>query len=288
VTGPSIATERVPTADGTHLHVTRYDGTGHLIVALHGFTGTAESMGELVERVRGDRPAVLIDIVGHGQSDAPSALEPYSMGSVVDQVLSVVGPHQPGTVHLLGYSMGGRVALSIAARAPWFFASVTALSASPGIADPRERQARYDDDHALAERLEKIGLEAFVDEWLSLELFAPYRAAIGDAGVRATRNERCGANPVGLANSLRGTGTGSMPPVWHALPSIRTPLLSVAGALDTKYVHLGRRMAEAAHNGRAEVVEGCGHVVHVENCAAVAALVADFLEVCESDGHLSS
>lgn len=284
---PRFVEELVPTADGTQLALRRYSGTGHLIVALHGFTGNGATMAELVERSRGDRPALLVDLIGHGKSDSPAHPESYSMASVVDQVLSIIGPHQPGTVHLLGYSMGGRIALSMAARAPWYFGSVTTISSSPGIADPVERQERQRSDLALADHLDEIGLDAFVDEWLALDLFVPYRASLDDAAFTSTRQQRLTNSVLGLASSLRGTGTGSMPPLWTALRSIRTPLLAIAGSLDAKYVAIAKAVAETAHDGRSAIVEGVGHVTHVENCHAVAAQVAEFLKVCESDGHLS-
>ena len=281
---PSQATTALITsADGMGIHCTHLAGEGNLLVALHGFTGDGSTMAPLVDRIRGSRPAVLVDLIGHGGSQAPEHLEHYSMASVVDQVLSIIGPHQPGTVHLLGYSMGGRVALSMAARAPWYFASITLLSASAGIEDPTERSTRHDADLALAERLEEIGLDAFVDEWLSNKIFESYVAGLTAAELAVTKAQRDEGNVVGWANSLRGTGTGAMPPLWAVLPSIRSPFLAVAGSLDQKYRDLAERLASAVHAGQHAIIEGAGHVVHRENLLAVASIVGSFLKECDGD-----
>lgn len=275
--------EYVRTADGTSLAVRSVAGKGPLIVALHGFTGDGTTMQPLVEACREGRPALLIDLIGHGASDAPEFVEPYSMASVVDQVLSVIGPRDIGTVHLIGYSMGGRVALSIAARAPWYFASVTSISATPGIHDAPARAERHDADLARADHLEAIGIDGFVDEWLALDLFGPYVALLDESARTATIEQRRRSSPVGLANSLRGTGTGAMPPVWLSMPALRSPLLAIAGSLDEPYIDIARRMAQAAPFAELHIVEGAGHVAHVENCFDVGARVAEFLRVCENN-----
>lgn len=240
-------------------------------------------MAPLVNAIRRGRPAVLVDCIGHGSSDAPDHVEPYSMNSVVDQILGILGSYPPGHVHLLGYSMGGRIALSMSARAPWYFASITSLSASPGLADAVERARRHDADHALADRIEHDGLESFVDRWLELPMFAPLTASFDDTSRERDRNQRLMNSVVGLANSLRGTGAGSMPPVWNTLPSLRTPLLALAGELDHRYVEIGRSMADLVPHGGVHSIPNSGHALHVENPSVVAPIIAEFLEGCESD-----
>lgn len=274
-------TRPVVTTDGTTLGVHEVPGNGHLVVALHGFTGDGTTMIPLLERVRNGRPAMAIDLIGHGLSQSPDYLESYSMPSVVDQVLSIIGPHQPGTVHLIGYSMGGRVALSLGARAPWYFGSITTLSSTPGIENPVERAQRHGQDLALAEHLDEVGLETFIDEWLALPLFENYVAGLTPDQREQTRKQRNQASSLGLSNSLRALGTGAMPPVWNALRSIRSPILSLAGEQDSRYVDIGRRIQESAHDGRFYAVEDAGHVAHYENPTQVCHLIAQFLQHCE-------
>ena len=282
-------TTRVLTADGTSVGVHHLpadesrEPDGPLVVGLHGFTTSGAAMLPLLERIRDGRPALAIDLVGHGVSDAPEHLEPYQMSSVVDQVLSVIGPRPPGSVHLVGYSMGGRVCMSLAARAPWYFASLVTLSSTPGIEDPVERAARQERDGALADHIESVGTEAFIEEWLANDMFAPYVDSLDPTRRNETLQLRSSASATGLANSLRGTGTGAMPPVWNTLPSIQSPILAVAGALDSRFVDLALAVQEKAPSARAEIVDGAGHVVHEENPDRVTYLVADFLQCCDRE-----
>ncbi len=278
-------TQTVIAPDGIKLAFRRLDGVGDLIVAIHGFSGDGLTMLALTEACRDGRPALLVDVVGHGQSDSPAHLEHYSMTSVVDQVLSVIGPHEPMTVHLLGYSMGGRIALAMAARAPWYFASITTLSATPGIEDPVERATRYDKDQERALELEAQGMTSFFDAWLDQPLFASYVASLSPAELQATKEQRTSGNVQGLSNSLRGTGTGSMAPVWNSLSSVRSPVLTIAGSLDERYVAIARRVSEACPLGESEVIDNAGHVVHHENLPAVATRVTSFLAKCGSDAR---
>lgn len=280
-----VIVHRHPTPDGTVLTVRTLPGEGNPLVLLHGFTGDGTTMHTVAEDARRGRPAVMIDLLGHGESDAPDIIEPYRMPSVVDQVLSIVGSQPHGTVHLAGYSMGGRVALSMAARAPWYFASVTSISSTAGIEDPVERQARYDADQARADHLESVGIEAFIDEWLALPLFGPLCARLTESQREATKAQRRQNRAKGLANSLRATGTGSMPPVWESLASLRSPLLAMAGALDAPYVERATRLADVCPFGSHATVADAGHALPLEDPAAVATLLGDFLESCDGRGR---
>lgn len=283
MTNDSYTQRFAQTADGTTLSVREVAGEGSLIVALHGFTGAGVTMIPLLEGIRNGRPAVAVDLVGHGESDSPEYLDAYSMASVVDQVLSIIGPRNPETVHLVGYSMGGRVALSMAARAPWYFASITSLSATPGLDDPVERAARHDADLALAAHVEDLGVDAFIDEWLQKPLFSSYVAGLDGEARACTVEVRTANSPHGLANSLRGTGTGAMPPVWNGLANLRSPLLAVAGALDSTYVQIANDMTEAVPSGQVSIIADAGHVVHEEKLDDISSLVATFLQSCDQD-----
>ena len=127
-------------------------------------------------------------------------------------------------VVVLGYSMGGRVAmrlaLHLAERAPARLSGLVLESASPGIADAGERSARVVSDHALADRIEADGIEAFVREWESLPMWASQSGLSEEARSRL-RAQRLGQSTVGLANSLRGMGAGVEKPVLDDLSRCR-------------------------------------------------------------------
>jgi 2-succinyl-6-hydroxy-2,4-cyclohexadiene-1-carboxylate synthase len=261
--------------DGLHLNVEEA-GSGPPVVLLHGFTGAAAGWGALVEALAPEFHTIAIDIVGHGRSDSPSTVERYRMGRCVDDLAAAVQTLGFERATWLGYSMGGRTALQVAARRPEVVSALVLEGATPGLATVEEREARVTADEVLAQRIEREGVEPFVDFWESIPLFASQRAmpAERQAAVRAGRLRN---NGTGLANSLRGMGTGSQQDVADRLPSIAVPTFLVTGALDAKFTEIGREMAQRLPAATMTVIEDAGHAAHVERPEEFAALVLRFL-----------
>jgi 2-succinyl-6-hydroxy-2,4-cyclohexadiene-1-carboxylate synthase len=178
---------------------------------------------------------------------------------------------------LLGYSMGGRIALALALAEPERVGALVLESASPGIADPEERAARRAADQALAARIEREGIEAFVDFWMSQPLFVS-QARLGPDALATARRARLRSGAPGLAGSLRGVGAGIQEPLWHRLGELRVPTLLVAGAEDEKFQAIARRMAAGIPDCEVAFIPEAGHNTHLENPAAFAQEVVGFLE----------
>jgi 2-succinyl-6-hydroxy-2,4-cyclohexadiene-1-carboxylate synthase len=181
-----------------------------------------------------------------------------------------------GRTHLVGYSMGGRLALHIAARRPQRILSVLTIGAHAGL-DAGARDGRRRGDEALADRIERDGVGPFVDYWSGLPLFAGLERR-GPAFLAQVRAERLQNHPAGLACSLRGMGAGVMEPVWDELGRVQFPFTFVAGQLDHGYVASARRLAGTVPNGRVEVVPHAGHPVHQERPDAFARILLNHLE----------
>jgi 2-succinyl-6-hydroxy-2,4-cyclohexadiene-1-carboxylate synthase len=224
------------------------------------------------------------DLIGHGLSAAPADSAHYSMARCIADLAAILDYYRLDSVHVLGYSMGGRVALSFAVAHPERVASLILESASPGIADPEERRKRVTADEALAERLERDGLAAFVDHWEHLPLFASQRHLPAQTRA-ALHSQRMQNNAGGLANSLRGMGTGVQPSLWDRLAGVTMPTLIIAGALDVKFVDIGQAMAQRLPQARLAIVPGAGHTVHLERPAAFERLVLDHLAECGVSGR---
>jgi 2-succinyl-6-hydroxy-2,4-cyclohexadiene-1-carboxylate synthase len=165
--------------------------------------------------------------------------------------------------HLLGYSMGGRLALYVALHYPDRVRSLLLESASPGLADAEARAARRQRDEALAARIERAGVPAFVDFWGSIPLFASQAKLPADARARL-REQRLRNRAAGLANSLRGMGTGAQPSLWPRLGEVTAPTLLLVGEEDAKFRGIALEMARLLPRSQTMVFPGAGHTVHLE------------------------
>jgi 2-succinyl-6-hydroxy-2,4-cyclohexadiene-1-carboxylate synthase len=236
---------------------------GHRFVLAHGFTQTARSWREferlLHERVPGAE-TIAVDLPGHGNAPPPPDRDLWSSA---DRLVDAGGP---GTY--IGYSMGGRVALHAALAHPAEVRALALIGATGGIDDPAERASRRADDEALADRIEAIGVEAFIDEWLANALFE------GLTPATALREDRLRNTAHGLAASLRATGTGTQAPLWDRLGEIVVPVLVLAGEYDAKFRALGERLASTIPEATFDVIADAGHSVHLEQPAATADAVA--------------
>ena len=246
------------------------------LLLLHGFTGSSQNWLPLLPLLAPFHQIIAVDLLGHGRSTVPTRPARYSMEQTAADLMDLLDQLAIEQTDLLGYSMGGRLALYMACQSPRRFPTLILESASPGLKSKDEQLARRQQDTALAGRVEQDGLEAFVDYWESLPLWASQQQLPAD--VRATlRQQRLQNNPIGLANSLRGMGTGTQPSQWGRLGKLGLPVLLLAGELDEKFVALNQEMAGLIPGARLEIVPGAGHAVHLERPSHYAAAVGKFL-----------
>ena len=251
-------------------------GGGRPLVALHGFTGSGRDFLPLASALRRQAMTVTPDLMGHGASDAPGEPGRYSLEESARDVLAVADHLGLESFDLLGYSMGGRIALRTVLLAPGRIRRLVLESTSPGIEDPLERERRRQSDLALAESIERDGLELFVDRWLGQDLFRTLRQ-LPPRRFEAMRLAKLGQRPGGLAGSLRGAGAGVDEDVWPKLAEIRQRALLIGGMEDRKYDAILSRMAEHLPDARFIRVPRVGHTVHLERPRLFADHVAEFL-----------
>lgn len=261
--------------DGLRLNVEQ-TGSGPPVVLLHGFTGAAAGWAALAGALAPQFTAIAIDIVGHGKADAPEAVERYRMRRCVDDLAAALRLLGHERAAWLGYSMGGRTALQVAVHRPDVVSGLVLESATPGFRTAEERAARVASDEALAERIEREGVEAFVDEWQELPLFATQQR-MPQAAQDAVRAGRLANRATGLANSLRGMGTGAQEAVHERLGGVAVPVLLVAGALDERFTQTGREMAQTLPNATMTLIDDAGHAAHIERPEEFATVALEFL-----------
>ena len=228
-------------------------GAGAPLVLLHGFTETAESWHEAgyVERFLGaGRQVVLIDCRGHGGSGKPHEVAAYSGDRRARDVVAVLDALGIGAADLIGYSMGGMIALATALRFP-------------------ER----------VHRLVVIGAHPFAQD------MAPYRLAVADGmerwlamvegqGIRLSDDtrRRLLANDLGALQACVSHDRSDMS---AALAALKAPLLGIAGTQDPIFAAV-RAFAEQV-DGRFLALDGSNHVTAFLAAAEIVTAIECFI-----------
>ena len=217
---------------------------------LHGFTQTKSTGHQFRSILAGAYEVLTIDLPGHGEN--------ADVVATLDETADLLADALPSEPFILaGYSLGGRVALHVALRHPERLSQLVLLSATAGIVDDDERHARQHRDELLASRIETVGTEVFLDEWLAQPMFATLPP---DPLERATRS----VDASGLAQSLRHTGTGTQTWLGPRLSALTMPTIVVAGANDAKFMKEAERLGEYIPDVTISVVLGAGHAAHLE------------------------
>lgn len=254
------------------LWTVRRTGDRGCVALVHGFLGVPEAWSRVVDALPRGVSVVTATVPGHGP--APTVLDGHSFEAVAETLTRSLLARQP--TWLVGYSLGGRLALAMALGASSRFAGLVTIGAQPGLAEEDARSSRRASDDALARDAE-ADFPRFVDAWEKLPLFGTQHAlAPEDRSLR--RSQRLAHTPRGIAWSLRTLGLGAMPDYGPALRRARLRCLFVAGALDGKFAAIARAMASATDRAEVAVVDGAGHDVVLEAPVAIATLIARFIE----------
>jgi 2-succinyl-6-hydroxy-2,4-cyclohexadiene-1-carboxylate synthase len=241
---------------------------------LHGFLGSGQDWDGVVAVLKEKFYCVTVDLPGHDLSlGLPS--ETYTFRGATRELSGLI--HRAGIRRplVVGYSMGGRLALYFALRHPEQCSGLFLESASPGLESAQERAARRQNDEEKAAQLESGDFEEFLQDWYRQPLFASL--AQNERLLQKTIESRRRNEPEELARSLRGMGTGSQPSLWGELAGLRATTLAVAGELDKKFVNIGRLMEAESSVLRLTSVPMVGHNVRAEAPAAYTDLLQRFL-----------
>jgi pimeloyl-ACP methyl ester carboxylesterase len=235
-------------------------------VLLHPFPLDASVWGAVRPLLAGDRPILTPEFPGLGA--APTQDEP-SVDGFADAVATRIAEGVPGgRAVVAGLSLGGYVALALAARHP---ERVKALVLSDTRAEPDTAEAaaarRESADQVLRE-----GAEGFLDG------FVPALVAPGDhASLHAARAIAGAQRPEGIAGALRAlAGRADRRP---DLAAMDVPALVIVGSEDVPTPPpLAEAMAAALPDAELVVIEGAGHLTALERPTTWAAAVGDFLD----------
>ncbi|ASN04911.1 2-succinyl-6-hydroxy-2,4-cyclohexadiene-1-carboxylate synthase [Virgibacillus necropolis] len=248
-------------------------GQGDPILLLHGFTGNTATWSKLVSLLERNHQVITIDLPGHGKTRVDS---PKTMMDCCQDIKLIIEQLGYEKVNLLGYSMGGRTALSFAVTYPELVRSLVLESASPGLEQEEDRIARIKNDQKLAERIRTGGLESFVDFWGSLPLFESQKK-LPDLIQQSIREERLSQHEEGLVMSLTYMGNGVQPSWWDNLNSLTIPVLLLVGEWDLKFINLNEAMQNRLPISNLVIVEKAGHAIHVEQSDFFGKIVSEFI-----------
>ncbi|GAB4522742.1 MAG: 2-succinyl-6-hydroxy-2,4-cyclohexadiene-1-carboxy late synthase [Haliangiales bacterium] len=242
------------------------------LVLLHGFTGSPLSWAAVAQALPSERSVAALSLPGHH----PAVPVARGFDANLDQVADNIARAGLTGCQLVGYSLGARTALGLAVRHPVLVATLTLIGVHPGLADEGARRARVAHDAAWIEKLQRAGLEAFIDAWERQPIFA--RQAHLPAPLRARQRAiRAGHDARALARSLAEMGLGAMPNYWPQLTALTMPVSWITGAEDAKFTALAEAgvaaMRAAGLHPNGLQVPRCGHNPLLEAPAALASLL---------------
>lgn len=240
-----------------------WPGQGRPLVCLHGFGGCAqdfEALAQVEERVR---PIIALDLPGHGvQRDRLDGLEAFE--DLMRELVSAID--RP--FDLLGYSMGGRLALWAALNMDLPLHDLYLIGTTAGARDMRERGERLDFDDTLIRRLEHDSMQDFMVWWRSLPMVQS-QERLKSPLYEAMIERRFLQDPVGILSAIRAFGTGRFTELWSDLENLDLPVTLIVGSEDEKYQDIAIEMAARLPLSQIRMVPGAGHSPHLENPATV-------------------
>jgi 2-succinyl-6-hydroxy-2,4-cyclohexadiene-1-carboxylate synthase len=255
------------------------------VVFLHGFMGCGQDWDGVATRLGDGFQCLQPDLPGHGGDtrDIPAPEEGFAVA--INRLLAAMDNAEMDTAALVGYSMGGRIALAAALQAPARFTHLIVESASPGIEDDAQRAERLRHDTQLADHLESVAndpgaFEQFLRDWYAMPLFGSLQRHpdLLESLIRKRREN----DPARLAAALRALSVGRQPDFWPALPRLAMPTLVIVGAVDRKYRLISEEMTERCPRVAIHEMTGCGHNVHAENPDAYTTVLRSFLEASQA------
>ena len=272
---------------GLNIHFERYlnstmkldSGQSHLknVLLLHGFTGSSHDWKNIIPQLPENFNYYAIDLVGHGSSDSPAERKFYSSDSIINQLKEFAAKVINEKIILVGYSMGGRAALSYSVQYPKTVEGLIVESSTAGINDDIKRKERIKKDEEIAEFIDNHSIEEFIDYWMNMDIFNTQKR-FANSKLINIKNSKINNNKTGLSNFLRGFGTGQMPPLYNKLKNIKAKTLLVTGDLDEKFSLINNEMAGLFPSAEHALIKNSGHNTHLETPAAFIKTVSKFLQ----------
>lgn len=249
-----------------------------LILFLHGFIGNSNEFEQAIKLLSDEFSYLTLDLPGHGKTHVLGGDEYYTMANTAQALISLLDELNIAKCFLIGYSMGGRLALYLTLHFPERFFKVVLESASPGLATESERLERIKSDFQIAKKLarsiSKTDFAAFLSNWYKQPIFAGIKNHPEYDRMVEIRLQN---HPLELDKSLRFMGTGSQPSLWEKLQENSKPILLLAGESDQKFININMQIAQTCKFAQLKIINNAGHNIHLENTQEFVQTVRNFL-----------
>jgi 2-succinyl-6-hydroxy-2,4-cyclohexadiene-1-carboxylate synthase len=247
----------------------RFSGNSNqpLIVFLHGFMGNCHEFDTAISLSQ-HFYCLTVDLPGHGKTQVLDSDEYYTIPNTAQGIINLLDTLNISQCFLVGYSMGGRLALYLTLHFPERFPQVVLESASPGLASEIERLERVKCDNQIAQKLTRIShnqnkdFAAFLSTWYSQPIFGNIKNHPQFGQLITSRLEN---NPSQLAKSLRWMGTGTQPSLWEQIKGLQQPILLLVGEYDHKFLDINRKMVDISKFCQLKIIPNAAHNIHFEN-----------------------
>lgn len=244
-----------------------------LILFLHGLTCDCQDFSQIISLLSESYRCLAVDLPGHGKTRIIGDESCYNMSNTAQALIHLLDDLQIDKCLLLGYSMGGRLALYMTLHFPERFEKVVLESASPGLKTQKDRSHRIESDFDTAQNLENSNIKDFILNWYDRPLFKSLKKS---PKFEELIESRLTNNPLELAKSLRNMGTGNQPSLWEKLAQNQIPLLLLAGEDDDKFQRINAEIASLCPAATLKIVPNAGHNIHFENIDDFVAVVRQF------------
>ncbi|MFM2060786.1 MAG: hypothetical protein RLZZ507_456 [Cyanobacteriota bacterium] len=249
-----------------------------IILFLHGFMGNIYEFDEAIQLLGADFSYLTLDLPGHGKTQVLGGDEYYRIEHTAQAVINLLDELKIQKCFLVGYSMGGRLALYLTLNFPERFIKVVLESASPGLPTDAERLSRIKSDDQITRKLmrmiDKSEFQTFLNNWYSQPIFGNIKNHPAYPLMLESRLEN---NPLELTKSLRFMGTGYQPSLWEKLAENQVPLLLLVGEYDEKFININTAMSYRSELAKLKIIKQAGHNTHLENTLAFVQNIRNFL-----------
>jgi 2-succinyl-6-hydroxy-2,4-cyclohexadiene-1-carboxylate synthase len=245
------------------------------IILLHGFTGNTQDFSSVISLLSKKYCCLAVDLPGHGETRVSGDESYYNMSNTAQALIHLLDDLQIDKCLLLGYSMGGRLALYMTLHFPERFEKVVLESASPGLKTEKDRSHRRQADSQTAQTLENSNIKDFILNWYDRPLFKSLK---NSSKFEKLIESRLTNNPLELAKSLRNMGTGNQPSLWEKLAENQIPILLLAGEYDDKFTTINAEIASLCPAATLKIIPKAGHNIHFENIENFGSVVRQFYD----------